>query len=33
MKVVLTGSLGYIGKPLAVDLIKKGHSVTLIVPC
>ncbi len=30
MKVVLTGSLGHIGKPLAVDLVKKGHLVTVI---
>lgn len=30
MKVVLTGSLGHISKPLAVALIAKGHSVTVI---
>ena len=30
MKIVLTGSLGHISKPLAVDLIAKGHSVTVI---
>lgn len=30
MKIVLTGSLGHISKPLAEILIKKGHSVTVI---
>ncbi len=30
MKVVITGSLGHIGKPLAAGLVKKGHSVTVI---
>lgn len=30
MNIVLTGSLGNISKPLAVDLIAKGHSVTVI---
>lgn len=30
MKIVLTGSLGNISKPLAQDLIAKGHSVTVI---
>lgn len=30
MKIVLTGSLGNIGKPLTTDLVKKGHSVTVI---
>ncbi|MFD0939553.1 NmrA family NAD(P)-binding protein [Pedobacter boryungensis] len=30
MKVVLTGSLGHISKPLAIQLIAKGHSVTII---
>lgn len=30
MKIVLTGSLGHISKPLAKDLIAKGHSVTVI---
>jgi len=30
MKIVLTGSLGHIGSPLAVDLVKKGHAVTVI---
>jgi uncharacterized protein YbjT (DUF2867 family) len=30
MKVVLTGSLGHISKPLAIQLIKQGHTVTVI---
>lgn len=30
MKIVLTGSLGHIGKPLAEGLVAKGHSVTVI---
>ena len=30
MNIVLTGSLGNIGKPLAKKLVKKGHSVTVI---
>ena len=30
MNIVLTGSLGRIGKPLAQDLVQKGHSVTVI---
>ena len=30
MKIILTGSLGHISKPLAVELIQKGHSVTVI---
>jgi len=30
MKIILTGSLGNISKPLAIDLVKKGHSVTVI---
>jgi uncharacterized protein YbjT (DUF2867 family) len=30
MKIVLTGSLGHISKPLALDLIAKGHLVTII---
>ncbi|HET6255215.1 MAG TPA: NAD(P)H-binding protein [Puia sp.] len=30
MKIVLTGSLGHIGKPLAQELIQKGHQVTVI---
>jgi len=30
MKIVLTGSLGNIGKPLTTALIEKGHAVTVI---
>jgi uncharacterized protein YbjT (DUF2867 family) len=30
MNIILTGSLGHISKPLAVGLIAKGHSVTVI---
>lgn len=30
MNIVLTGSLGTIGKPLTRDLVGKGHSVTVI---
>jgi len=30
MKIILTGSLGHISKPLAGDLLQKGHSVTVI---
>jgi uncharacterized protein YbjT (DUF2867 family) len=30
MKIVVTGSLGYVSKPLAEKLIEKGHSVTVI---
>jgi len=30
MHIVLTGSLGHISKPLAIGLIAKGHSVTVI---
>ncbi|MCD0465965.1 NAD(P)H-binding protein [Flavobacterium sp. ENC] len=30
MKIVLTGSLGNIGKPLATELVQKGHAVTVI---
>jgi len=30
MKIVLTGSLGHIGKPLTKELVQKGHEVTLI---
>lgn len=30
MKVVVTGSLGNIGKPLATELVQKGHTVTII---
>jgi len=30
MKIILTGSIGNIGKPLAQKLVQKGHSVTVI---
>jgi len=30
MKIVITGSLGNIGKPLTRELVQKGHSVTVI---
>jgi uncharacterized protein YbjT (DUF2867 family) len=30
MKVIVAGSLGNIGKPLAQELVKKGHTVTVI---
>ncbi|TGL33768.1 NAD-dependent epimerase/dehydratase family protein [Leptospira koniambonensis] len=30
MKIVITGSLGHISKPLTIDLLKKGHSITVI---
>jgi uncharacterized protein YbjT (DUF2867 family) len=30
MKIVITGSLGNISKPLTEELVQKGHSVTVI---
>ncbi|HKC66969.1 MAG TPA: NmrA family NAD(P)-binding protein, partial [Bacteroidia bacterium] len=30
MKITLTGSLGHISKPLAIELIQKGHTLTII---
>jgi uncharacterized protein YbjT (DUF2867 family) len=30
MKIVITGSLGNISKPLTIELVHKGHSVTVI---
>ena len=30
MKIILTGSLGHIGKPLTQELVQKGHQVTVI---
>lgn len=30
MKIVLTGSLGNIGKPLTQELVQKGHTITVI---
>ncbi len=30
MKIIVTGSLGHISKPLTIELVQKGHSVTVI---
>lgn len=30
MKIIVTGSLGHISKPLTIELIQKGHDVTVI---
>jgi len=30
MKIIVTGSLGHISKPLAQELVQKGHAVTII---
>lgn len=30
MKIVVTGSLGHIGKPLTTGLVQKGHTVTVV---
>ncbi len=30
MKIIVTGSLGHVGKPLTKDLLKRGHQVTVI---
>jgi uncharacterized protein YbjT (DUF2867 family) len=30
MKITLTGSLGHISQPLTIELVQKGHSVTVI---
>lgn len=30
MKIVVTGSLANISKPLAQELVQKGHSVTVV---
>lgn len=30
MKVVITGLLGHISKPLTTELVQKGHDVTVI---
>lgn len=30
MKIIVTGSLGHISKPLAEELVKRGHEVTVI---
>lgn len=30
MKIIVTGSLGHIGKPLTKELVQKGHQVTVV---
>ena len=30
MKIILTGSLGHIGRPLTTELVQRGHAVTVI---
>lgn len=30
MKIVMTGSLGHIGRPLAQELVQRGHDVTVV---
>lgn len=30
MKIIVTGSLGHIGKPLTEELVEKGHQVTVV---
>ncbi len=30
MKIIVTGSLGHISKPLTQELVQKGHSITVI---
>ena len=30
MKIIITGSLGHISKPLTIALVKKGDAVTVI---
>ncbi|MDF2433958.1 MAG: hypothetical protein JWP44_3589 [Mucilaginibacter sp.] len=30
MKIIVTGSLGHIGKPLTEELVQKGHTVRVI---
>ena len=30
MKIIVTGSLGNISKPLTIDLVQKGHQVIVI---
>ncbi|WP_295720356.1 NAD(P)H-binding protein [Mucilaginibacter sp.] len=30
MKIIVTGSLGHISKPLTIELVQKGHAVTVI---
>ncbi|HTJ49661.1 MAG TPA: NAD(P)H-binding protein, partial [Cyclobacteriaceae bacterium] len=30
MKIIVTGSLGHISKPLTKELVQKGHKVTVV---
>ena len=30
MKIIITGSLGHISKPMAKELVQKGHAVTVV---
>jgi uncharacterized protein YbjT (DUF2867 family) len=30
MKIIITGSLGNIGKPLIIEMVQKGHTITVI---
>ncbi|GGI29342.1 hypothetical protein [Pedobacter mendelii] len=30
MKIIITGSLGHISKPLTIALVQKGHAITVI---
>ena len=30
MKIIVTGSLGHISRPLAEELLEKGHHVTVV---
>lgn len=30
MKIIITGSLGHISKPLTIELVEKGHDITVI---
>ncbi|MFD2933796.1 hypothetical protein [Spirosoma flavum] len=30
MKIIVTGSLGNISRPLAQELVQKGHTVTVV---
>ncbi|HEV3224748.1 MAG TPA: NmrA family NAD(P)-binding protein [Puia sp.] len=30
MKIIVTGSLGHIGKPLTIELVQKGHTVIVV---
>ena len=33
MQCIITGGAGYIGKHLALDLLEKGHTVTILDKC